>query len=84
LTTNPAKQLFSDREDFRSFHKGEAASFVVIGGLYGVALLMLCAVWIAREFPWPAALPVDVVAFLVIGWCSRNFTWRAGSNVTFP
>jgi len=70
--TNPAKLLFKDREEFRSFHAGEERSFVVIALLYAVALAALTLVWAATRMPLAAAIPAYVAAFVVIGWAQYS------------
>jgi fatty acid desaturase len=68
----PAKLIFKDREEFRSFHTGEDRSFVVIALLYGVAIAALALVWVAASLPIAVALPCYLLAFFAIGWAQYS------------
>ena len=69
---SPAKLVFKDREEFRSFHLGEERSFLVIVLLYAVAFAALGLVWAAARMPWAAAIPSYVGAFIVVGWAQYS------------
>jgi len=68
----PAKLLFKDREEFRSFQTGEDQSFGVIAALYFIALGGLVLVWVATRLPLAAAIPGYITAFVVIGWAQYS------------
>ena len=72
VAVNPAKALFKDREEFRSFHTGEGQSFLVIATLYAIALAALCVVWAAIQMPILVAIPSCLAAFIVIGWAQYS------------
>jgi fatty acid desaturase len=69
---NPARLLFRDREQFRSLHSGETASFGVIAGLYATAVAALVLVWLASRSSLAVAVPIFMIAFLVIGWAQYS------------
>lgn len=69
---NSARILFKDRNEFRSFHTGHEQSFATIAWLYGVALCALLLVWAAGQLPYAAAIPLDVLAFIIIGWAQYS------------
>jgi len=72
MVVNRAKIFFKDREEFQSFHTGQAQSFLVIAILYAIALAVLCLVWVAVRMPIFAAIPICIVAFIVIGWAQYS------------
>jgi len=66
--SSPAKIIFTDRDDFRSFQTGEEKSFAVIALLYSLIVLALAAVWIAMQLPLAFEVSICGAAFCVIGW----------------
>jgi fatty acid desaturase len=69
---NPVRLLFRSRQEFRSFHQGEAQSFAVLALLYAIASAALGLVYATLHMPPMLAIPADVGAFIVIGWAQYS------------
>lgn len=66
-------KLFRDRADYRTFHSGEEQALVAVGLLYAALLTALVIAWWATTLDsLVAAIPISIVAFVVIGWAQYS------------